>query len=56
MAAIQAMGWRKKEKRWVKKYRGRFYYVSAKELGHEPTKEASRQVANEWWDKKTERN
>ena len=52
VALLQLMGWRKSEKRWVKKYRGRFYYVSARELGCEGTKEGSRVFANAWWEAK----
>ena len=40
-------------KRWQKRYRGKLYTVSPRRLGIEPrTKSASRDVANEWWEKK----
>ncbi len=52
MAHIELMGWSRKQRRWFKRYRGKLYFVSPKQLGTESTKEASRQAANEWWDKK----
>lgn len=52
MAAIELMGWQKSQRIWQKRYRGRLYAVSPRQLGTEPTKEASRVKANEWWTKK----
>ena len=52
MPNADLMGWNKTAKRWFKKYRGTIYAVSPKQLGTEPTKEGSRQAANEWWTKK----
>jgi integrase len=52
MAAIELMGWQKSQHIWQKRYRGRLYAVSPRQLGIDPTKEASRVKANEWWEKK----
>ncbi len=52
MATRELMGWRKKERRWAKKYRGKFYFVSCRQMGCPPTKAESCQLANEWWLKK----
>ena len=52
MPALELMYWNLPQKRWFKKYRGKMYAVSPRKLGCEPTKEASRQAANEWWAKK----
>ena len=52
MPALELMYWNLPQKRWFKKYRGKMYAVSPRTLGCEPTKEASRQAANEWWEKK----
>jgi hypothetical protein len=46
------MGWNKRQRRWAKKYKGKVWFVSPRQLGTEPTKEASRQAANDWWEKK----
>ncbi|MGO8748663.1 MAG: tyrosine-type recombinase/integrase [Thermoguttaceae bacterium] len=46
------MGWNKTQKRWNKRYRSNLYFVSPRQLGCEPTKEASRSAANSWWIKK----
>jgi integrase len=43
------MTWVPGRKGWMKWYRGRNYSVSCRQLGTEPTKEASWQAANEWW-------
>src|SRR5690349_3764482 len=40
------------QKRWTKKYRGSTYSVSCKQLGCEPSREASWLAANQWWEKK----
>jgi len=52
MPANELMGWNKDQRRWFKKYRGKIYSVSPRQLKCQPTKEASRQAANEWWAKK----
>jgi integrase len=53
MAAKELMGWVPSMKRWQKRYKGKLYTVSPRRLGVEPrTKSASRDVANEWWEKK----
>jgi hypothetical protein len=49
MALAELMSWIPKEKRWQKKYRGRRYAVSPRQLLTDATKEASRTRANEWW-------
>jgi hypothetical protein len=50
--ATQIMGWNKTQKRWFKRYRGTLYFVSPKQLDCPPTKEASREAANRWWQAK----
>lgn len=52
MPQPELMVWIKSERRWQKKYRGKRYAVSPRQLGTDPTKEASRQAANSWWEKK----
>lgn len=52
MPTADSMGWSKTQRRWFKRYRGKLYFVSPKQLHCEPTKEASRVAANDWWDKK----
>jgi integrase len=52
MPALELMYWNSAQKRWFKKYRGKMYAVSPRRLGCEPTKEVSRQAANEWWQRK----
>lgn len=52
MPAIEVMGWSKSQKRWYKRYRGKLYWVSPRTLKAEPTREGSRQAANNWWVKK----
>ncbi len=52
MGLLELMSWIPKEKRWQKKYRGKRYAVSPRQLKTAPTKEASRQAANDWWDRK----
>jgi hypothetical protein len=43
------MTWSKSQKRWLKKYRGKMYSVSPRQLGVAANKEASRAAANDWW-------
>jgi integrase len=43
------MTWVHEQRRWTKRYRGRRFYVSARQLGCPETKEASIKAANEWW-------
>jgi hypothetical protein len=43
------MTWIPEQRRWTKRYRGRRYYVSARQLGCKETKEDSIQAANQWW-------
>ena len=52
MAAIELMTWVSGQKRWLKNYKGKMHAVSPRQLGVEPTKEASRLAANDWWTKK----
>jgi hypothetical protein len=52
MARTELMSWIPKERRWVKRYRRVHYAVSPRQLKTAPTKEASREAANQWWTKK----
>ncbi len=52
MTALELMTWNPTDKRWHKGYRGKRYAVSPKQLKTARTKEASRQSANEWWERK----
>jgi integrase len=49
MPTPELMTWVPAQKRWTKRYRGRRYYVSVRQLGTVETKEASLQAANAWW-------
>lgn len=49
--AKELMHWTK-QKRWQKRYSGKLYGVSPRQLGTPATKEASRAAANKWWEKK----
>jgi integrase len=49
MAAQELMTWSKSQKRWLKKYRGRMYSVSPRQLETPRSRQSSRQAANEWW-------
>ena len=46
------MTWVPARKGWMKWHRGHSYSVSCRQLGTEPTKEASWLAANEWWQEK----
>ena len=52
MPTVELMGWNKTQKRWYKRYRGRLYFVSPRQLKCQPNKDASRTAANEWWERK----
>ena len=52
MAPKQLMTWSGTQRRWFKKYRSKVVSVSCRQLGVPPTKEASRQAANDWWKKR----
>lgn len=52
MTVKALMTWNSKQSRWFKKYKGRQYTVSPKALGTPPTKNASIQQANAWWQAK----
>ena len=52
MPAIEYMGWSKRQKRWYKRYNGKLFWVGPRTLGVEANREASRQAANDWWEKK----
>ena len=55
MAKKELMGWVASMKRWQKRYRGRLYTVSPRQLDIEPrTKVATRDAANQWWESKQE--
>jgi hypothetical protein len=43
------MGWQSGQRRWIKKHCGKQYVVSCRQLGVDPTREASRAAANDWW-------
>jgi integrase len=46
------MNWQQDKSRWRKMHRGQWFFVTPKELGCRPTKEASWKAANEWWARK----
>ena len=52
MARVFAMTWVPSRKGWLKKYQGKMYSVSCRQLGTPETKEASYRQANDWWEKK----
>ncbi len=52
MALKELMGWNPTARRWFKKYAGKMFAVSPRQLGTEATKEASRAAANRWWEAK----
>jgi integrase len=55
MPVPELMTWIPAQRRWTRMYRGRRYYVSARQLGTVETKESSLQAANQWWrDKQAE--
>ena len=47
-----SMTWIPGQKRWTRMYRGKRYYVSARELNCPPTLADSLAAANDWWQKK----
>jgi hypothetical protein len=50
MPVPELMTWVAAQRRWTKMYRGRRYYISARQLGIVPqTKDASLHAANQWW-------
>jgi integrase len=51
MAKKNLMGWIAKRQTWQKRYQGRLYLVSCRQLGCEdtPTRAASLDLANAWW-------
>jgi len=52
MPTNELMTWNKGQKRWFKKFGGRMYAVSPRQLGTAPTRQASRTAANSWWERK----
>ena len=52
MPSQEHMTWNAKQKRWLKKYEGTMYSVSPRQLKCPPTKDDSRQAANQWWEAK----
>ena len=49
MPPKEAMTWSPGQRRWLKKYRGKMFAVSCRQLGCPPSKDASRAAANSWW-------
>lgn len=49
MARKYDMTWMAPTRRWAKKYKGRMYFVSCRQLGCAETKDASAGAANAWW-------
>ena len=52
MARKLTMTWIASGRRWIKKYKGKMYAVSCRQLGCADSKEASAAAANEWWEAK----
>lgn len=52
MPRTYIMTWVPARKGWMKWHKGKSYSVSCRQLGVEPTKEASYQAANAWWQAK----
>jgi integrase len=52
MARKLQMTWQASTRRWFKKYQGKIYAVSCRQLGTEPSKDASLAAANAWWEAK----
>src|SRR4029453_11251199 len=46
------MTWSAAGRRWLKKYRGKWYAISCRKLGTAGAKEASWRAANAWWEAK----
>lgn len=52
MPRSELMSWQAGHRRWSKKYRGKQYTISCRQLGVCETRDASRAAANEWWQRK----
>ncbi len=52
MARRSLMTWVAESRRWIKKYNGKIYAVSCRQLEVPETKEESVSAANAWWEKK----
>jgi hypothetical protein len=52
MARKLLMTWVPASRRWIKKYRGKIYGVSCRQLRCSESKESSAAAANAWWDAK----
>jgi integrase len=52
MAKKYLMTWRASTRQWFKKYKGKMYIVSSRQLGVEGTKEGGADAANAWWEAK----
>ncbi len=52
MPFLEFMSWDKSKKRWHRMHQGVMYRVPASRLGPVPTRDATRQAANDWWQKK----
>ena len=52
MARKLHMTWIPSGRRWIKKFKGKMYAVSCRQLGTDETKDASALAANAWWEAK----
>jgi integrase len=52
MARRLLMTWIPESRRWIKKYKGKMYAVSCKQLDRPETREESVAAANRWWENK----
>jgi integrase len=52
MPYAEEMNWEKAKRRWHRYHKGVMYRVPASKLGPEPTREATRSAANDWWKRK----
>lgn len=52
MPVRELMRWVPSQRRWRRMYKGKQYYISARQLGCAETKEESREAANRWWEQK----
>ncbi|MEI7924458.1 MAG: hypothetical protein WCJ40_21330 [Planctomycetota bacterium] len=50
MARKYKMTWQSSTRRWFKKYKGKIYTISCRQLGCPETKEGSGAAANDWWE------
>ena len=52
MARKLHMTWVPEQRRWLKKFKGKLYAVSSKQLDRPETKDESAAAANRWWEAK----